>query len=456
MLKRNTKMNLIEGPIFSSIIKYAFPIYLMGLLQNLMVAADSAVLGNMADSTAIASVGATSVIINLMVASIIAIAEGVKLVVGRAIGSKNFDRCRQVISTAMIAAVGVGTVVAAAGLLVAKDILFLVNCPAECMDDAALYLRIYFCSVPIILIYNFGAAIVMVSGDSSKPMKYMLISGIVNVCLNIVLCLVLENKVLAVAIATVAGNALSAALVLKDLTALGDGYSLDIKHLSFSKREFWLILRLGIPFTVASLTFSLSNVQIQAELNRLGASAIAGNVAAGYIELAAASCIVNAFSGALNAFLSQNIGAERHDRVGRSLRASFICSMTAVVISCAVALVFARQLISLFVPDDIAALDYGALRNKFILAAYPLRVVASTSSTVVAVLGYGYISTVNTLITVLLYRIIYMSFIYPLNPGVVSLYMTYVTSWTLETVFIAIAFIILYSRYKKGKYNKSF
>lgn len=456
MLKRNTKMNLIEGPIFSSIIKYAFPIYLMGLLQNLMVAADSAVLGNMADSTAIASVGATSVIINLMVASIIAIAEGVKLVVGRAIGSKNFDRCRQVISTAMIAAVGVGAVVAAAGLLVAKDILFLVNCPAECMDDAALYLRIYFCSVPIILIYNFGAAIVMVSGDSSKPMKYMLISGIVNVCLNIVLCLVLENKVLAVAIATVAGNALSAALVLKDLTALGDGYSLDIKHLSFSKREFWLILRLGIPFTVASLTFSLSNVQIQAELNRLGASAIAGNVAAGYIELAAASCIVNAFSGALNAFLSQNIGAERHDRVGRSLRASFICSMTAVVISCAVALVFARQLISLFVPDDIVALDYGAIRNKFILAAYPLRVVASTSSTVVAVLGYGYISTVNTLITVLLYRIIYMSFIYPLNPGVVSLYMTYVTSWTLETVFIAIAFIILYSRYKKGKYNKSF
>ena len=457
MLKRNTKMDLTVGPILSSIVKYAFPIYLMGLLQNLMVAADSAVLGNMADSTAIASVGATTVIIHLLISSIITLSEGVKLVVGRAIGSKNFDRCKWVISTAMIAALGIGILVIPVGLFLSEDLLILMNCPPECIADASRYLTIYFLSAPILLVYNFGSAIIMVSGDSTKPMNYMLISGVVNVCLNVALCLTLDNKVVAVAIATLAGNLLSAALVIRDLLRLGDGYSLDLKHLSFVWSEFGLIFKLGIPFTISSLTYSFSNVQIQAELNSFGPSAIAGNVASGYVELVVGLCVVRAFSGTLNSFLSQNIGAGKHDRVSKALKIALVAVLISVAVTCSAGLIFGKPLLSIFVPEDALAIEYGVIRNQVLLPAYLVVAVATVAGAVVVTLGYGYIATINTIITVLSFRVLYMTFVYPLTSGgPVNLYLTYVISWTLEALFATVAALILYTRYKKGKYNKSF
>ena len=210
-------VDMINGNLLGAIIRFSIPIILIGLIQNLFNAVDMVVLGQMADTYAVASVGATSVILGLLVNVFLAISQGAKVVLARFLGAKEEERVKKTVSTAMITGLSLGILSAVVGTLLAKPFLVLTDCPADCMDGALLYMRIYIASAPAIMVYNFGTSVLTVSGDSQRPLYYMIAAGLLNVILNFVLCLILPQKVVAVAVATVASQVLGAILVLNRL-----------------------------------------------------------------------------------------------------------------------------------------------------------------------------------------------------------------------------------------------
>ena len=447
-----TRVDPTAGPIAPNLMKYAIPIFLTSIIQTLMNATDAAVLGNMADSVAVASVGATSSIVALLVSSMLGISEGAKIMLARSVGARDFDRCRKIMNTSLTLSVALGALIAIAGAFAAKPILVAMNCPDDCIDGAALYLSIYLTSAPLTLLYNFGSGIIAISGDSVKPMKYMLTSGISNIILNIILCLILPNKVAAVAIATVAGTGISSVLVIRDLLH-HDRFPLDIKRFSFSLRECFLIFKFGIPVAFNSALFSISNIQIQSAINSFGSSAIAGNTASVYVENIP-SCVTGAFSSSTLVFVGQNIGANQPKRVKMSIFVSTLLSFTVSAVLGLSLFALGKYALSIFVPGDAAAVSFGLVRMKHILPFYGIPAITGCLAAAIQAFGFTYIPMSNSMLTVLLLRVLWMEFIYPKSPTAETLYLCYTVSWLSTFLVCVIAFAVIYPLFRRGKLKK--
>ena len=448
MLKLS-KVDPTVGPILPSVIKYAFPVFLSLIIQTFMTAADSAVLGHMADSVAVAAVGATNTIVALLVSSMVGIAEGGKIMIARAYGGRDFDRCRSVMNTSMIIAFSLGVIAAVGGLIFERPILTAMNCPDDCINGSVTYLSIYFLSTPLTLIYNFGAGIIAISGDSVKPMKYMLISGISNLALNVILCLLLPNKIVAVAVATVVGTSISTLLVIRDLLR-HERFALDFKHLTFNLGECLTVFKYGIPMALNTALYAFSNVQIQSAINSFGSSAIAGNTSAIYFENVI-SCVTNCFYSSVAAFVGQNFGANNKKRVNMSI---FVCTSICFALSEALGIgifIFGKHLLKIFIPADIAAIAFGVTRMKYLMLIYGLAGINGCLGAAIQAFGYTYIPTANSILTVLVLRIVWMEFIFPKSPTPDTLYFCYTVSWILSFTICIIAFSVIHSRYRKDR-----
>lgn len=208
----------------------------------------------------------------------------------------------------MLSSVVIGLVLAVIGMLFSDDMLRLIDCPAECLNGAKIYLDLYFLAIPAIMVYNFGAAIIRVNGDSQTPLYYLIACGILNVVMNIILCFILEQKVIAVAVATLASQVLGAILVLIHLSRLDNACKMNFKRPEFDIKILGKVLRLGVPCAFTTALYCISNLQIQSAINAYGPDAIAGNTASGNVE-----GIVGSFTGAFGvsalAFVGQNVGA---------------------------------------------------------------------------------------------------------------------------------------------------
>lgn len=414
-----------------------------------MNATDTAVIAQF-DNKAVASVGSTGTIIALLVSSLCGIAEGAKIILARTIGTRDYERCKTVVSTAMITAAILGSVIAVLGSILARPMLLALNCPDDCIDGASTYLSIYFLASPIILLYNFGAGIIAISGNSVKPMMYMIISGATNVVFNVIFCFIFPNKIVAVALATVLGATVSCILVMRDLIQL-ENYRLDFKNLKFSISECKLIFKIGIPVAFNGALFSISNMQISSALFKFGSSAIAGNTAAVYIE-SITSCVNTAVASATNAFCGQNLGAKNTDRVKKTIR---ICLILGVLINVPLSFLlyaFNEPILSIFVPGDAAAIAFAQYRLRHILLLYGMCIVTSVLGSTIQSFGYTTISSLNSIICVLVFRAVWMTFVYPSFEGSETmLFVCYSISWTLSFIATLVAFIIIFKRYLRGK-----
>jgi len=197
------RIDATEGPLLPQMISYGVPVLLSTLIQNLFNSLDIAVLGNFADTSAVASMGATASVNKVLIYLFIGIATGTGVVLARAIGARDQEKMQRTVDTAMLFAFFGGLVLAVASWFLAPLFMDLTDCPADCYDGALLYLRIYICGAPAIMLYNFASSIITSAGDTQRPLYYMLAGGALNVTLNIVLCLLIPKKVAAVAIATV-------------------------------------------------------------------------------------------------------------------------------------------------------------------------------------------------------------------------------------------------------------
>ena len=451
-LKRN-HIDLTNGPLYRSMLIYAFPVFLGALISNLFHSADMIVLGNMASISAVSAVGVTGTPISLIVNTFIGLGTGVTIQLSRAVGAEDHDRVRRIVNTAILTAFFLGILVTALGFIFHRPILEMLSCPEDIFDDATLYMMIYFSAAPAILIYNFGASILRVHGDTERPLYYLIASGILNVVLNVVLCMCLERKVVAVAVATLASQILGAALVM---IRLGRGEKgemhFSLHHLSFDFGTLRRIMLLGLPGALNSSLFVLGNIPVTKTINSFGQTVIAGNNACVNIETLI-SAIPSAFSTAIVAFVGQNIGAQKPERVRKSYHFSLIISMATALVCALLIPMVGRTLLGLYVPET-AAIEVGYLRMKYIIGFYFLQGIGTCAAALIQTFGKSSLVMGSTIFFTMIFRYLWVWFVFPSYNTVENIFVGLFVSWASKAIFMgAIASVLLY-RYLKGKYKE--
>ena len=446
-------LNLTEGRLFPTILRFSWPLIVGGMMQILFNAIDIMVLGNMADSHAVASVGATSQVTALIVNTFIGLSSGTGIVLARFLGAHDKKQIRNTVDTALLAATFFGIFIILLGLFFAPALLRLIKCPDDCFEGAMLYLRIYFFASPFILIYNFGGEIIRATGDTKRPLFYIVAAGLVNVLLNVVLCLALSQKVAAVAIATFASQVLSAVLVMVRLLRIEGDCRVCLRRMRFYPDAFLRILRFGAPTAINHALYCLPNLMIQSSINAFGASAIAGHTASASIE-GIANCVASGFSTATVTFMGQNLGAGKKERVNRSMAYCFLLSFGSALVLGLGAYLFGTPLLRLYVPDDQAAVAFGLVRLQILTAFLFINGINSFLARAVQAFGYNTLHAAGSILSVLGLRIVWMQFIYPLSPTPQMLYLCFTVSWAAQMLLLCGSFLYAMHKYRTNTLPK--
>ncbi|MBQ9117178.1 MAG: MATE family efflux transporter [Clostridia bacterium] len=445
MFLKRKDIDATQGPILKNFIVYAIPLAIGSIIQTLFNAADMMVLGNFASSVAVASVGATGTITSLLVNTFIGLSGGTQVVLAQAFGERNKTRIQKTVTTSLLIAVILGALITVVGLLCSGWFLTATKCPSDCIDGAALYMRIYFLSVPAILIYNYGSAIIRVSGDTQRPLMYLIAAGLLNVVLNFILCLLMKEKVAAVAIATVASQVLGAFLVIYRLLKIDNDCRFEPKTMSFDLTVFKKIMMIGIPCALNTSLYCISNLQIQSAINSFGSSATAANTAAASLEGWAGS-FTNAAASTCLTFVGQNIGARKPERIKRTFFISLVMGFSLGLVLGLGLYSIGSPLLRLYVAGDDLAIQYGLIRMKFILAFYFIAGINGALGNTLQAFGYSLFTMLNSVFSVLVLRFFWMLFIYPHYETLTCLYFCYTVSWSLILIINLAMFFIIFKR----------
>lgn len=450
---KTRRIDATTGPIVPQIFRYALPLILTTLLQSLFNAVDLAVLGNMADSNAVASVGATSSSYSLMMTLFVSFSAGIRVLLARFVGERSREKVKLAVDTAIILALGLGIIAAVGGYFVSPLLLRWIDCPEECYEGAVLYLRIYIGAAPAILMYNFSSGILSVAGNTRSPLHYMMAGGVLNVVLNILLCLVLPNKVGAVAISTAVSQCLGAVLCLRKLRQ-GEGIvQWKPLNMQFSGKMCGKIIAQGIPIGLTDILYPLANLQIQAAVNSFGVAAVAGGGASNSLE-GIAGAFNSGIATTTGVFIGQNLGAEKHDRVRKSFFSSLwlgaSIGLTVGLFLC----LTGRFSLRFFIPNDPEAVEYAMIKLWCIVGFYGVACVNGVLNHSIRAFGYAALSSVASIVCVFGFRTVWMNFIYPQNPTYLWLMTCYPVSWIMTTFMLTAIFVVIYRRYRHGKYKK--
>ncbi len=424
------EVDLSNGPIFKRLIAFAIPMVLTSILQLLFNATDIAVLKMMVNENAVAAVGATSALVSLLINFFIGLSSGSNVVLARCVGENNLEKSRRIVGTAISMSLISGIFLAIVGYFCSELFLTWMGCPKELLDGATKYMQIYFIGMPIVLFYNFSASLLRAVGDSLRPLIYLAISGVVNVGLNVLFIAVFNMTVEGVAIGTV-GSQLIASVLAFIAMKKSTGFSkFEFKRFRIYKKELSAILKVGVPSGVQSILFALSNVLISSNVNSFGTQTIAGNTGGHQID-GFVYVTGNAIAQANMAFVSQNYGAGKADRIKKSIIITILTACTAQLIVGLFAFAFSRPLTSIFIETE-AAYQIARLRLIYIGVLYFIAGAFETLAYAMRALDKSVVSMVVTLIFVCFFRIFWLNTFFLLNPTITMIYISYPISWLLS------------------------
>ncbi|MCR5176310.1 MAG: MATE family efflux transporter [Anaerovibrio sp.] len=442
-----TGMNMLEGSIWNKILKFAVPLAATSIMQQLFNAADVAVVGQFVGKEALAAVGANAIVINLMLNLFIGLSIGSNVVCAMMIGSKDYLRIKKTVHTSIVLSFVSGVFLAVLGVLFARDILYMVDTPAHIMDSAVLYLRILMGGVPLLLIYNFGSSLLRSKGDTKRPLYAMVISGTVNVLLNLFFVLELHMNVEGVAIATVLSSLVSAFLIIWWLHREKGPLQLRFDKLSMDKSILIHICRVGIPAGLQGMVFSFSNIIIQIALNNIGAEVVAATAIALNYEFAG-FFILQAFAQAATTFVGQNYGAKNIERCYRVIRITMGMSVVITGIVSIAFSVFAYPLSAIFTTDP-EVLQYSAVRIRYILTFEIINVVIETLSGAMRGVNYSMPPAIACMLGACVFRIIYVYTVFSMYPTFEVLMAVYPISWLVTVMVIIVLYRKVFKKVEK-------
>lgn len=440
-MKKSYEIDMCNGPLLGKILSFSIPLMLSGILQLLFNAADIIVVGRFAGNTALAAVGSTSSLINLLTNLFIGFSVGANVLTARGYGAGKNDEVSDTVHSAMLLSMISGILLLLLGITVSRQILVYMGTPGDVLGQAALYLKIYFLGMPAMLVYNFGSSILRAIGDTRRPLYYLLTSGIINVILNLIFVIGFRMGVAGVATATVISQAISAALILRCLTRLEGCCRLNLHGLKLHKSKTIQIIRIGFPAGLQGMVFSLSNVLIQSSVNSFGSVAMAGNTAAmnieGFIYIA-----MNTFHQTAMSFISQNFGAGKQERIRRVL---LLCLglVTIVGLVFGISAYFAGTPLLSIYSSDSEVIAYGLLRMSVICTSYFLCGIMDVLVGALRGVGYSFIPMAVSLLGACGLRILWIFTIFRWEHSLISLYISYPVSWAITSLVHMICYLII-------------
>ena len=441
------EMDMTQGPLLSKILRFAIPLILTGMLQLLYNAADIVVVGRFAGSRALAAVSSTSALINVFVYLFMGLSMGGSVIVAREYGAGNPKGVKEAVHTAMGIAVVSGLLAGALGIVLCRPMLRLMGSPEEVRELSVLYLKIYFAGSLFNMVYNYGAGILRAVGDTRRPMYYLTLSGFVNVALNLVFVVGFRMSVAGVALATIASQALSAALIINRLMHADSAIRLYPRQLRIVKKNLIEQIKIGLPAGMQATISAGANVLLQSAVNSFGADVMAANGASGNIE-GFIFVVMHAFYSTVLTFTSQNVGAKKPERIGKIMLACQLCSAIISFVLCTLARRFGPTLLGIYCTDP-HVIEMGMVRLSIICGTYFLCGVMDTF--VGGLRGMG-----NSLVPMFLYisgavvlRIIWIYGVFPLNRTLPFLYLCWPLSWIITGSAQCVCFIITKKRLTK-------
>ena len=429
------------GPFLKKILIFSVPLMLTGLLQIAYNTADVVVVGRFVGKEALAAVGSTGSLVNLFLNVFLGLSMGSGVMVARHIGERADKKVHECTHTAMLLSVICGLFIGALGFFACGAMLRLMKVPADVLELATLYLKIYFLGSPGLMAYNFGASIVRATGDTKRPLYILAFSGIVNVVLNLVLIIVFHFGVSGVAIATIVSQYLSAALIIAYLLKINNACRLRLKKLKFYKSELKSILMLGLPAGIQSSLFSVSNVIIQSTVNSFGSVAMAG-IAAGSNFDSYVYTATNAIAQTTMTFTSQNIGAKKLPNIGKVYRYCLIIAFIISAVMGAVGYFFGDFIVSLF-SEEADVIAIGADRLKMIMPFYFFCSLMDVAASQIRGMGKSFEPMIVSLLGACGLRILWVYTVLPLNHTLTMLYWSYPVSWGVTFFAQFILYFIL-------------
>ncbi|MBQ8858822.1 MAG: MATE family efflux transporter [Clostridia bacterium] len=453
-LLQKKEVDMTEGSVFRKIIAFALPLVLSNILQALYNAADMVVVGIFAGDLPLGAVGATSALTNLMLNLFIALSVGTSVTVATAIGAQSRERTQRLVHTSMALALVCGVFVTVLGLTCSRSFLILMDTSPVLLDMASAYMRIFFSGSIFSLVYNFGAAILRAAGDSRRPLYYLMISGVVNVVLNIFFVTVCGMTADGVALATVISQILSAVLVVRALLRHTGDIRLFPKKIRFYGREVWDILRTGLPAGVQSTMFSISNTMIQTAVNSFdNPLLVSGNTAAMNIEGFVFTAMYAMHVTAVTA-MGQNIGAGKYHRMNAVMGYCLLTVAAIGLVMGGASVLFAEPLLDIYLTEN-EAMQYGISRLSVIGSTYLLCGLMDTLVGCQRGMGNTLVPMIVSVVGVCGIRIVWIYTVFAAYHTLPVLYLSYPVTWAITGVMQFVLCLILKNRIQRRAAKKA-
>ena len=439
--QKSMSMDMIHGPLWNKILLLALPLAASSILQQLFNSVDTAVVGRFASSEALAAVGSNSSLISLMINLFVGISLGANVVISHYIGQNSKENISRAVHTSIVVAVLSGFIVMITGQIIARPVLLLMGTPADVIDLAVKYLRIYLIGMPFIMLYDFGSSILRSIGDSKRPLYSLIAAGVVNTLLNLVLVIVFHLDVEGVAIATVISNVVSSGIVMYILFHEAEPIKLHIHKLAIYPEELKKILIMGVPAGLQGMMFSIANVCIQSAINSFGSDAIAGSAAALNYEFFS-YFMVNAFAQATVTFVSQNYGAGQYERCKKVYGISMGFAMLTCGILSAVFVLGRAFFLRIYTTDE-AVLAFANQRLVMVTSLELLTATYEISAGSLRGMGHSLIPAIITFLGSCLLRLIWIWTVCKMVHDFRVLMIIYPISWVLMGTAMTIIYFCM-------------
>ena len=429
---------MCNGSILDKLISFSIPLMLSGILQLLFNAVDIIVVGRFTGSEALAAVGSTTALINVFVNFFIGISLGSNVLAARFFAAGKDKEMSETVHTAitlaLISGVGMGII----GVLAAKGALMLMDTPDNVLNLSTLYMRIYFVGMPFFMLYNYGAAILRAVGDTKRPLLFLIISGSVNVVLNLIFVIRFHMGVAGVAIATVISQAISCVLVLRCLYCTESSYQLRFSRLGMKAKYVKQIFQVGVPAGIQSTIINFSNVLLQSSVNSFGSVAMAGYTAANNI-LGFLYVSVNSVTQACMSFTSQNYAVRKVKRMDKILLECLGLTVAVSLVFGGGSYLFGSELMHIYTKSaDVVACGVDIM--LYTTVTYSLCGIMDLFPGALRGMGHSAVPMILSVIGTVGTRIVWIYLVFPYHRELDFLFISYPVSWLLTIIMQVICF----------------
>lgn len=447
------ELDMTSGNLLKKIIAYTVPIMLTGILQLLYNAADVAVVGQFAGKQALAAVGSTGSLINLIISLFIGLSVGTSVSYARSIGKGDLERANRVVHTSILVSAISSVFLTIFGIIYAKDFLKMMDSPDDVIDLATVYVQIYFGGIFFNLLYNFVSSVIRANGDTKRPLYILMISGVINVLLNLLFVVGFGMSADGVALATVISQAFSAIAVMYILFKETGPLNFSFDKLKIDGNILKEMILIGLPSGIQSAFFSISNVIVQKSVNGFGSTIIAGNSTASNLEGFVHVSMNSVYQASLN-FTSQNYGAKKTKNMEKVLIYSlgFVFVIGAVLGSVFYLL---GPYLSKFYTTDPEVIKYALNRMRYVCLLYFICGLMDVLVGFLRGIGYSIIPMIVSLIGVCALRVIWIYTVFAQEKTLDSLYISYPISWTVTVITLVLLILYFFPKVKKKLEAKS-